>query len=494
LQQFPSEDGYLMMTIARNLALGRGMSVSQGLVPTNGTQPGFTLIEALCFWLVGGERRSGVLLIEILQLALATLAAWLVYVLGKRVLRGRPWGQTAALVAACTWFASANVVPHTMNCLETVFYVVFVLGSLLGWLGLRQRSLESERPLLWAAVKVGLLLGLTFWARIDAVFLIGALTAVHAAAALKSGRAKLRARLLESVAAGLVSILIASPWLLFNRLRFGNFMPISGTAESAHAALFSNTPWLPATLFRYVSVVLPIPHGSGANPKFIAICCAVVALWGWAAMRTLRRAQGAERWLFAVGACLLAALSAYYGAYFGAAHFLDRYFFPLSPLLALLTVAMLLAFGGRRQPTWQRAGRALLGIAALSAATLLDGRLYAKGERHMHFQVVDWTVHNVAEATWVAAVQTGTLGFFHERTVNLDGKVNPQALAMLLLDRIPEYIVESRWGQGRKSIDYIADWNGMKGWSSIPVIRDHFDLIVDDAKANLAVFRRKSRD
>src|SRR5215831_20633195 len=60
-RQFPTEDGYLMLTIARNIALGHGMSVSDGLQPTNGTQPLATLLWAAVFKLVAGDRRLGVL-------------------------------------------------------------------------------------------------------------------------------------------------------------------------------------------------------------------------------------------------------------------------------------------------------------------------------------------------------------------------------------------------------------------------------------------------
>ena len=36
IRQFPTEDGYLMLTIARNMALGHGMSTAGGTIPTNG--------------------------------------------------------------------------------------------------------------------------------------------------------------------------------------------------------------------------------------------------------------------------------------------------------------------------------------------------------------------------------------------------------------------------------------------------------------------------
>ena len=34
-RQCVSEDGYLMLTIARNIALGRGFSVSDGMIPSS---------------------------------------------------------------------------------------------------------------------------------------------------------------------------------------------------------------------------------------------------------------------------------------------------------------------------------------------------------------------------------------------------------------------------------------------------------------------------
>ena len=54
--QCVSEDGYLMLTVARNLALGNGLSISDGTIPSNGVQPLATLLFAGCIWLAGGDR------------------------------------------------------------------------------------------------------------------------------------------------------------------------------------------------------------------------------------------------------------------------------------------------------------------------------------------------------------------------------------------------------------------------------------------------------
>lgn len=492
LRQFPTEDGYLMMTIARNMALGRGMSTSAGLIATNGTQPGFTLVEALCFWLTGGQRASGVLVVELLEVAIASLTAWLLYLLGRRVLHGRTWGAGAAALAAAAWYASGNVVPHSMNCLETGCYVLLLLLAVLVWHRFWRRASASPRPLWGGAMGVGLVLAAAFWARIDAVFLIGALIAVHAAWDLRQGWHRVRPRLLEAVTAGLVTLVLAAPWLLYNRLRFGSFMPVSGIAES-EVAWFTNTPLLPAALLRYLALVLPLPHDAGTRPGVILFCLVIILLWAGMLVQLFRRANSDERWLFACGVLLLLALSGYYGLRFGAGHFLDRYLFPAAPLIALGNVAALVALTNRvRGQRLVAVGRVVMASLLLALVFGHNARAYAQGRQHMHFQVVEWVGRNIPEATWVAAAQTGTLGFFHDRTINLDGKVNPEALWWRKQNRIPEYIVASRWGKEQANIDYIVDWEGMAGWSALAPIHANFDLVVDDAGLNLAVFRRKS--
>jgi hypothetical protein len=315
---------------------------------------------------------------------------------------------------------------------------------------------------------------------------------VHVAWGRRAGWGKLRARLIESAVAGVVAVAIISPWLVYGKLRFGSFMPISGQAESADR-WFANAALLPASLFRYITLVLPVPHQSSAKLFVLAGCAAVVLAWTAVLAGAAKRAARPERWLLAVGTLLTLSLSAYYGFAFGAGHFLDRYLFPASPFLALATVGLLVALAGRAPHwRWAGAGQWVVSAALLTVVVGLNGRAYRDGKTHLHFQVVEWVRHNVADTTWVAAVQTGTLGFFHDRTVNLDGKVNPEALALLKQKRIPDYVAVSRWGKEQASIDYLVDWEGIAEWNSLGPVHSNFDLIVDEPRANLAVFRRKN--
>lgn len=129
-----------------------------------------------------------------------------------------------------------------------------------------------------------------------------------------------------------------------------------------------------------------------------------------------------------------------------------------------------------------------LGVPAAAALLIigLNVRQYLRMQRHLHFQCVEWVADNVAPDTWIGAVQTGTIGFFHDRTINLDGKVNPFALQHQLSRTVPSYVVEET------DITYIVDWFGLAGtWIEMPPLDTQFEIIVADKDANLSVMRRK---
>ena len=78
-----SEDGYLMMTIARNMAIGLGMSTAEGTIPTNGTQPLTAFLWAGAYWLESGDKVKAIVWIILMQFLFATGAAFLLWRLGK---------------------------------------------------------------------------------------------------------------------------------------------------------------------------------------------------------------------------------------------------------------------------------------------------------------------------------------------------------------------------------------------------------------------------
>jgi hypothetical protein len=107
---------------------------------------------------------------------------------------------------------------------------------------------------------------------------------------------------------------------------------------------------------------------------------------------------------------------------------------------------------------------------------------------------VRWVSDHLARDVWVGAPQSGTLGYFHDRTINLDGKVNPLALAARRNNRLFHYIVDDT------PIEYIADWYGLARWVDRPetvheerdveLLKRHFSILVREPERNLVVLKK----
>lgn len=490
LMRQPTEDGFLMLTIARNIALGLGMSTADGTIPTNGTQPLFTLIQAVAFALVGANKERGVALILAIQIGISIVAAILLFLLTRQVLKHRNHAWEMAALAAALWFSSPVVLRHTMNFLETGIYFALILAAVSVWYRL-EIHYTSKNSVSWSFLAVGVLLGLTTWARIDAVFLVFSLSLWHSLLGLRKPFDQLPRRLVESVAMGLTAVIVISPWLLFNKLNFGSFMPISGTAQSYTSSFASNTIEVPAQLFEYLTFVLPLPHSIQHHPLVLLLTSLTIFSYLALLASLSKRLFPNERLFLFVALSYATLLTIYYGFFFGAAHFVNRYLAPISLFTAISSAAFIIT-----ACSWLSKTRFALRLLPFASSLLLclilfsNARNYLDSRHHGHFQVVDWVSHNVAPNTWVGAIQTGTLGFFHNRTINLDGKVNPAALQASIHNQLPDYIIHQSFDSNGNKIAFLVDWSGIAEWNKIPLIHSHFQLILNDPKTNLAVLKR----
>ena len=102
-------------------------------------------------------------------------------------------------------------------------------------------------------------------------------------------------------------------------------------------------------------------------------------------------------------------------------------------LLANVPVFAVLATGSKSPPAW--AAR--------------DSNLGAHPNLN-HTSQLAWIRANVAPGCTVGAYETGTLIYFRDRTVNLDGKVDHHALEARLAGRSPQYV-------DRRGIDVLVD-------------------------------------
>jgi len=539
LWQFMTEDGYLMQTIARNMALGLGMSTAEGSIATNGVQPMATYLFAGLHLMVGGDKTQAIVWVTLVSAAIALVSAWLLARVGERLLSshspgrpkndstpseglakpglgalsshspGRPkndstpsgglakpglgalsitWSRELAWMVAALWFTAPLITRHSMNGLETGLYQAFILLSLLYYLGNFDSTAHTK---IKASIVLGVLLGLTFLARNDAAFFIAALLLVHLITSGGQAGESIRRRFMEALLAGSVSILVASPWLVHNYLGFGSIIPISGTAQSHAAEIGRNLPWLMATLFENMWVWAPLPARLETMWPVQIFCGLAMLVAAWLYWAAVGRLSLQTRRHFLTGLLFTAGLAVYYGLFFGANWFLPRYFSALSPLLWFF--AAVAAFSAVQTIRPLRSRSPLLAQGAVLALCLLAMAFaandYRKGTDHMHKQVVDWTLQNIDATQWVAAPQTGTLGYFHDRTINLDGKVNPEALRRLIEDgHSLNYVLDL-------PVNYLVDWAGLAGWVEFdhfnPQFGQSFEVLVHDPERNLAVLKRR---
>ena len=450
--RFPTDDGYYMLTIARNVALGLGMSVSMGEVPTNGTQPLTTYLYAVLYWLVDGDKAGGILLAHLVLTACACASAYLIYTLAVRLLPQRPWTTPVSVWLAALWFCSPVTVSMTMNMLETGPLLLVLLAFLHTFVKLGLLPLTHQTYVHWGSI--GALLGLLFLTRNDMMFMAMAVVSHRLVLAATGTTADRKKVLLQAGIVVSVSGLIAMPWVAFNYFGFGHLMPISGMAE---ADMRFGTGGNISAALRAIAIsmyaalpAIPFVLRAGLEqlPMVVTIAVVVAPFVAW--IRWGRSSWPTETTDVAFVAVMYGGiLCLFYTFFFGAPWFLVRYFFPLTPLLGIVAAGLAgtLATRSRR-----------LRMRSCAAAGVVSTVLIGSGMGWRAFsaelpprELSEWVSENVAEDVWVGAYQSGMLGYFHDRTINLDGKVNPSAYEARRAGTFREFVAQSQ-------IEYIVDW------------------------------------
>ena len=493
----PTEDAYYVLAVARQAAIGGGVS-ADGQIATNGFQPLWAALNVPLYAAAGGDRIAGLRLSQLLSTLL-----WLAFValvaLQARALARRHGGEgaTAAAAAAIVVAGSVSVFRLFHNGLETGLTLVLLAASVL----------VLDRTERWTPRRVlaaGLLLGALALARVDEVVFVAAFGAVALLRAWRGG-AGLRAAA-APLAACLIAAVLLSPWIAYNLSLDGSPIPSSGKAESsgvdvAHnldSALRAAGAWSLPPVLRPSMHYTAIPISEVLSVLALALVAAAVVL----VRRRARPRLGAGTVALVA---FVALLGAFYVSRFGPWWFMERY---LSPLL-LLTIPWLatalelgarftiparpdaavdtspdrhpnprkyvrIPFGFVRRPArstttpvgplivkrtpHRRPPRALAALAAVvllanvpvlavlatgskspPAWTARDSNLGAHPNLN-HSSQLAWTRANVAPACTVGAFETGTLLYFRDRTVNLDGKVDHDALEARLAGRSPQYV------------------------------------------------------
>ncbi len=437
------DDAYYFFTVARNIAQGHGITID-GTHWSTGFQPLWALVCALAF--LAPSDRAALAIIYVVSLAL-WLAGALLFVRLVRRASLTPVPSSGAALLAVLFLGEGQLTRVYFNGMETGLYLTSVLWLLLAfqdYLALQPRLVGLGRVL-----GLGVLAGLTMLARNDALFLCGALLA----ATLLFGKRQ-HPRRDVAIVVGVASLMLV-PWLAYCQWASGNPMPQSGIATSV--GIRGYVPLMtiaPKIVLSIDPLGFPKVRGLATDqPTVMAaltlLAAALVALY-WARARPLLVPPSGAI-LLSLGAAVLCLL-VYYPLVSSAGQFFERYFTPLK-LLVFLLLAPPIVRGLAKID-----GRPLAGALVLIVATATVGsnlfwiaRDYGLQWRsHLGFEAYEFERSPYAKGTSrIGMAESGRLGFLHpSRVVNLDGKVNVEALHALLAGRLDSYIQSAR-------LDYI---------------------------------------
>lgn len=440
------DDTYLSLTIARNIASGLGPLY--GAAYTNGFQPLWVFVLAPIFALIphDPDRVLRVALVLLTLFETATIAL----VCGFVRRRGQS-GLAATLVAGC-WAFNPYFVRISLGGLESSLSTLAVCATLVQLDLIRQRDEDRAAPL----AGLGVLLGLAFLARVDAVFLVPAVAAFlvpasrpHAPAIRRLAR---RWAIVGSAAAAVVA-----PWLLYSYVYTGDLYPVSGRAVRLIAIGNSGVGPEGLWAFRRFLIDTAFRIFLQSHAWILAVLGVLLALVLALGIRRIREfATSLESLAPALVYGLLMFLA--YPLHILSFWFFDRYYFPLTiPLLFALGLTAAFLF---RLPSLQEAAPAFAALAIAATVAFHLSRhetwrlLFSRDETTQGYRNIGlWAARHFAPGTRIGSSQTGALGYFAPMlsVVNLDGVVNRECFDSLVERRNIDYIVRTR-------IEYVIGW------------------------------------
>ncbi len=509
------DDGFYSLSIARNLALGLGMTCD-GIHPTNGFQPLYVFLAAPLYWLFPGDKALPVHLTLSALSILSVFTGFLIFKLVKLLAN-----EKAALFAVLLWCLSPTVIEFELNGLETGLYVFLLALSSYYYLAYIRDSVSAklrpdkkEAPSKGSYALLGGLLGLTVLARIDGLFYCLVMGIDFLWLNRKQWQKVTRPAL---IVIG-VCILVAGPWFLNNLYNFGSLMPVSGQA----VRLLSLSP--AASTFQAAGEqfpIDPIPLGYyGMNIKksllkmgraplleavfwpglffgyhWLGYLLLLLAGGGGLALALVYPSQtreylagsGIGRLNYVLPFCIIM-LAAYSLYVFGQWYYV-RYYFPLLFVSILYSGFAYDLFFNRLLPCFNETLAkglkfALIFFLLISLNYRVGERFFSPGSggkkgHHRYYYVADWINKNLPPEARIGAFQSGIIGYFSQaRVINLDGVVNQDAFQAIKDKRMLEYIENS-------GIQYVMDWQWMIEdylWKSSqpPVDRQRLRLLQAD--------------
>jgi hypothetical protein len=476
------DDGFYYFKIAQQVAHGAG-STFDGVHLTNGYHPLWLLFLVPLFWLApapAAALAAGIFLQGVLMAA----GAGLIYHIARLAV-----GRLAASLAALLWIGLTYRL--ALSGLEFSLHALGVLATVYVYL----RWLAGWPPQPWPYLALGLLVSLTFLARLDTLLLAGVLGLCLGWRELRAGPT--RGGIKRLLAFGSPVIVVVLAYVGVNLWLVGHPLPVSGVVKRVWSVYlltrdthYQAQGWLAAKVYQLLwpfedlpgnlrMLVPPYPSGVSVILSYVLYSAYMVAgTYGAGALFLAgMRGRWFDSWyswfcrnlrpwgpfvLFSLLQLLGYALL-YHGGLSTA-----TWYYAIQPCLTVMLAAALVdwvisigrATGQPRRSTlWTR--RFLLPIVVLAWCGALlypfwslkqwqDARRRGLARQPL-YDLAQWVGANLPPDAVIGAWNAGTLGYLSgRRVVNLDGLVNSWDYQQVERDDLCKY-----WQKA--GITYLAD-------------------------------------
>jgi hypothetical protein len=450
-----SEDAFYALTVSRNIAHGNGTTI-EGTTLTNGFQPLFTFLCAIPYLFSNDA--------YYFPLRIVILFHWLLF-LGTAVILG---------IITTTFAARENhAARKTTFWITTILYLCSLFAFLQHFNGLETGCVLFLYSLSWLIHQrinvlrtshlcfMGALLGLTVLARIDAVFLVIIVSGSY----LILSSQPLLIRIKQFTLISFTAFVVSAPWFVYNLVFFSSLMPTSGQATMDYglslqrigkALLSVSQCSLPFVYASRWEIILGILRLDMVRGLIVGAALVVFVLHIRRQFETQRfwnhEVEARQSLRFALSLLVFCGfLTVWYTLTSSATHFYIRYFAPLM-LLSTFVMGIVIPVVLLRTASFvRRVPQPLMLLIVVPLVVTVGVFWYGKvfTGNVMYTQQVPLIDRHVPDQEYVAAFQSGTLGYFRPLVANLDGKVNSEALGYR--DDIADYLK-------KRDIRWLCDW------------------------------------
>jgi len=478
-----TDDGFYGFTVARNVACGKGVTID-GTTLTNGFQPLFTFLSVPAFIIGKDKTYSPIRYVLVLHWLFFFASAYLLALIARDAFESRNPRKNSPIFwwVIVIYSSSVLILLLSFNGLET--------GCLLFLYACAWRWYQVGFVEKWSGLVVlGALLGALVLARVDAAFFV---IVVSLYVGVSGKRFTWPVRFGRFFTVSGTAFFVSSPWWIYNVVSFGSLMPISGRALQAWRL---SSERVARAVVAFFQVAMPSIYVGEATLEgtmvyvIRAVLTVVAVAYLWKARHDLECfTTGGRTMNFVVRRTLefgtlqllsVALLVIWYTASSFAIYSYVRYFAPMV-LVSAMGLGYLLTKIGRK---FRHAVMNTV-VVGMSIPVLLTVYMFHSQRIGSEYMDQVWLANAYVPAKdWVAAFQSGTLGYFRDNVLNLDGKVNPKVHTHR--KNLLGYLEESR-------VEWLCDWR----WSveaflsNTPTGHEYWQWGVRDSPGEIAAGQR----